>query len=45
MASPQQILAKRQARAQASQQQQLVDAAPAIASTLKAVGAGQVNGA
>lgn len=44
LASPQQIQAKRQARAQANQQQQLVDAAPAIASTLKAVGAGQVNG-
>ena len=44
LASPQQIQAKRQGRAQAQQQQQLVDAAPAIASTLKAVGAGQVNG-
>lgn len=45
LASPEQIAAKRAARAQAHQQQQLVDAAPAIASTLKAVGAGQVNGA
>ena len=45
LASPEQIAAKRQGRQQAQQQQQLVDAAPAIASTLKAVGAGQVNGA
>ena len=45
LASPEAVAAKRQGRAQANQQQQLVDAAPAIASTLKAVGAGQVNGA
>lgn len=38
------IQAKRAGRQQAQSQQQLVDAAPAIASTLKAVGAGQVTG-
>jgi hypothetical protein len=45
IATPEQIAAKRQGRAQAHAQQQLVDAAPAVAATLKAVGAGQVNGA
>lgn len=44
LADPGTVQAKRQGRAQATQQQQLVDAAPAIASTLKAVGAGQVTG-
>ena len=43
LADPAAIAAKRQARAQAQSQQQMVDAAPAIASTLKAVGAGQVS--
>lgn len=44
MAAVADVQAKRQGRAQQQQQQQLVDAAPAIASTLKAVGAGQVTG-
>lgn len=44
MADPAAVQAKRQGRQQAQQQQQLVDAGPAIASTLKAVGAGQVAG-
>jgi len=44
LADPAAIQAKRQGRQQAQEQQQLVDAAPAIASTLKAVGAGQVTG-